>query len=116
MGHQTYWAQVKSVQETQDVFVWGVREEVTWFSLLLSVCLQLAVCTGEHQLAAASVPAAEGGPAGGPRSGPRPQARPGALLRRLGPHTSDCCSVQAPAGPLLPHYRGTSEAASFSPC
>lgn len=49
-------------------------------ALLLSVCLQLAFCTGEHQVAAASVPAAEGGTAGGPRCGPRPQARPGALL------------------------------------
>ena len=85
------------------------------FLLSLSVRLQLAFCIGEHQVAAASLPAAEGGAAGGKRRRPRPQARPGALFRRLGPHASDRCSVQAAAGPLLPHNRGTEEdSASFS--
>lgn len=73
------------------------------------LCLQLALRSGEHQVAAAPVPAAEGGAAGGPRRGPRPQARPGALLRRLGPHTTDRGSGQAAAGPVLPHHRGTEE-------
>lgn len=50
------------------------------FLLCCYLFLQLAFCTGEHQVAAAPVPAAEGGPAGGQRCGPRPQARPGALL------------------------------------
>lgn len=85
------------------------------FLLSLSVRLQLAFCIGEHQVAAASLPAAEGGAAGGKRRWPRPQARPGALFRWLGPHASDSCFVQAAAGPLLPHYWGTDEdSASFS--
>lgn len=57
-------------------------------------------------MAAAPVSAAEGGPAGGQCGGQRPPARPGALLRRLGPHTADCCSVQAALGPVLSHHRG----------
>lgn len=61
--------------------------------LCCRLCLQLAFCTGEHQVAAAPVPAAEGGAAGGPRRGPGPPARPGALLGRLGPHASDRRSV-----------------------
>lgn len=77
------------------------------FVCLLSVCLQLAFCTGEYQMAAAPVPAAEGSIARGQRSGPRPQACPGALLRRLGPYSSDSCFVQTAAGPILPHYWGT---------
>lgn len=68
--------------------------------------LQLAFCAGEHQMAAASVPAAEGSAAGCPRCGPGPATGPGALFRWLGPHTSDCGFVQAAVGPLLPHCRG----------
>lgn len=91
--------------------------EVVWCvsALSLSVHLQLAFCIGEHQVAAASLPAAEGGAACGKRRWPRPQARPGALFGWLGPHASDRCFVQAAAGPLLPHYWGTDEdSASFS--
>lgn len=68
--------------EKMCTITWSLRcsRSSDMLALLLSVCLQLAFCTGEHQVAAASVPAAEGGTAGGPRCGPRPQARPGALL------------------------------------
>lgn len=60
-------------------------------------------------MAAAPVSAAEGGAARGQRRGQRPPARTGALLRRLGPHSSDRGFVQAAAGPLLPHHRGTED-------
>lgn len=49
-------------------------------ALLLSVSLQLVICTGKHQVAAAPVPAAKGGAAGGQRCQPGSQTRPGALL------------------------------------
>lgn len=74
--------------------------------VFLSISLQLAFCSGEHQVATAPVFVAEGGAARGQRRGPRPPARPGALLRRLGPHAPDRGSVQTAAGPILPHYRG----------
>lgn len=77
---------------TKDRFVSRVQRPLMC-RLCCRLCLQLAFCTGEHQVAAAPVPAAEGGAAGGPRRGPGPQARPGALLGRLGPHASDRRSV-----------------------
>lgn len=62
---------------------------------------QLAICSGEHPLAAAPVRHAEGGHSGVFCGGKGGTSCPGALFRRLGPYPPDCGSGQDPAGPVL---------------
>lgn len=69
-------------------------------------CPQLAVSIREHTLVAAPVRHAEGGHSGEFCRGEGGAPSAGALLRRLGPHASDCGSCQGPAGPLLQNHRG----------
>lgn len=50
------------------------------FVLIVVISLQLAFRTREHQMAAASVPSAEGSASGCPCCGPGPPTGPGALF------------------------------------
>lgn len=57
-----------------------IRGSSDVFVIIVVICVQLAFCTGEHQMAAASVPTAEGSASGCPRCGPGPPTGPGALF------------------------------------
>lgn len=67
---------------------------------------QLAVSSGEHQVATAPLSHAEGGCTGLQCCGPGGASCVGALLRWLGQNPTDCGSGEDPSGPLLQDHGG----------